>query len=562
MAVAYVGQGAAQLAFAASIALAKPTGLAVGDLMVSFVFGSSTSAPTVTLPSGWGTAVVSPWNPGDSGIGVFAYKIADAADVAASTFTFSSSNWGACFGFIGRYTGVNPTAPINSTGAAQVTNSGTTGNFPTMTTTVPNTLVVLAALYTYAATPSGSEFPNVGPAGTTREGNANQPAFSAAFQAVAFVQATAGATGAKTVPVNGTRTTALPFVGVTFAIAPATSTDFPVSWSPGSAAAAYGAAGTVRRNAAQSFAAGASYAEAVTATRGGALTLSASSDLSGLRTAAVLAATPLGASGGVGGSGGGSVASAGAFEATGALSGAPVRGALGTAALGAVGGLAGALQAGGLAVASLGALGGLGGSSSFSGGSAGALTVSGNLSGAVTAARSGAATLGGSAGLAFSSGGQLAASSLFASAALAGSARTAGLAGAGFLAASALDGAPTAGRGAAGSLGASAGLGALANVGKAATAALGATAAMVAQSGIGKTAAAFLGAAANLAPVTMVARGVSGLLGVVADFLGIGSGGGRVVVTPPCRTVYACAQNRVVVSQPQDRTVYARDCPR
>ena len=79
----------------AAIALPKPAGLAVGDLMVGLV-QKNLAGPTGvwTLPAGWTS--LEETDPGGAGPlnpkTLLAEKIADAGDVAASTFTFSHSD--------------------------------------------------------------------------------------------------------------------------------------------------------------------------------------------------------------------------------------------------------------------------------------------------------------------------------------------------------------------------------------------------------------------------------------------------------------------------------------
>ena len=75
---------------ASSVVITKPTGLAVGDLMVAFVgfMHTGSSGQSVSTPSGW----TSLQQVNENRV-VFAayYKVADSADVAASNFTFSFS---------------------------------------------------------------------------------------------------------------------------------------------------------------------------------------------------------------------------------------------------------------------------------------------------------------------------------------------------------------------------------------------------------------------------------------------------------------------------------------
>lgn len=75
-----------------SLAATKPSGLAVGDMMVCILIASEFSDITIvnaSTPTGWYAAgEADSGGGGDSIIAVFA-KVADSSDVAASTFTFS-----------------------------------------------------------------------------------------------------------------------------------------------------------------------------------------------------------------------------------------------------------------------------------------------------------------------------------------------------------------------------------------------------------------------------------------------------------------------------------------
>jgi hypothetical protein len=74
----------------------KPSGLAVGDLMVAGVYANvNSTSVTITPPAGWTEqeTVAGPASSPISRLSVFS-KTAEAADVAASNFTFTVSNPG------------------------------------------------------------------------------------------------------------------------------------------------------------------------------------------------------------------------------------------------------------------------------------------------------------------------------------------------------------------------------------------------------------------------------------------------------------------------------------
>lgn len=88
--------------------IAKPTGLAVGDLMICHI---NTGVAMSTVPAGWTNFLSA-----DSGKTLLYWKIADANDVAASGFTFQNSDGSGssyCNAIITRITGTNTTTPIN-----------------------------------------------------------------------------------------------------------------------------------------------------------------------------------------------------------------------------------------------------------------------------------------------------------------------------------------------------------------------------------------------------------------------------------------------------------------
>lgn len=81
--------------------ITKPTGLAVGDLLVAALSRGPIDGTSVTVPSGW-TSLVSGTNLGTHGI---LAKVADSSDVAASTFTFQDSSSNALSGVLYRISG-------------------------------------------------------------------------------------------------------------------------------------------------------------------------------------------------------------------------------------------------------------------------------------------------------------------------------------------------------------------------------------------------------------------------------------------------------------------------
>ena len=96
-----------------TITINKPTGLAVGDLMVAFVHKIDGDVGTCTL-TGW-TAIDSYDDTSATGDYMFSLsKIADSADVAASNFTFTLGETKSTGGAILRITGFNNINPVNT----------------------------------------------------------------------------------------------------------------------------------------------------------------------------------------------------------------------------------------------------------------------------------------------------------------------------------------------------------------------------------------------------------------------------------------------------------------
>lgn len=204
----------------------KPTGLAVGDLMVARMLVAGSASMTPTLPSGWAipSGASTTYAAAFAQQTYLAYRVADSGDVAATTFTFDTTGatqYGAQ-GIISRITGAHTTTPINGTPTNQSTTTGTTGTFPSVTTSVANALVLLSGGLAYGSSPapSGSEFPNVVPSGTTASTNTVDNVNFVYIGNAYYTQATAGATGTKTVAVRSLSSSAGILQAITVAISP------------------------------------------------------------------------------------------------------------------------------------------------------------------------------------------------------------------------------------------------------------------------------------------------------------------------------------------------------
>lgn len=119
-----------------TVTITKPSGLAVGDLMVS-VCGAEQNGVNINIPAGWGTVVTKAQTNGRCTI---SYKVADSSDVAASNFVFTSSI-GKILGIIYRITGADVTH-------IQSADSGSISGTPTHNPYSNPAVVIVAACAT------------------------------------------------------------------------------------------------------------------------------------------------------------------------------------------------------------------------------------------------------------------------------------------------------------------------------------------------------------------------------------------------------------------------------
>ena len=131
MAISLRSVGASPGANSSNCVITKPAGLAVGDFMLAHVVNKATSG-TITPPANW-TIVGAQSNTASSCSALF-YKFADAADVAASTFTFTLGTTGRNRGEMAAWLGVDTSNPIN-VADQQINAAGTSIAVPTPTVT-------------------------------------------------------------------------------------------------------------------------------------------------------------------------------------------------------------------------------------------------------------------------------------------------------------------------------------------------------------------------------------------------------------------------------------------
>lgn len=137
MAITVASSSTAYSASGTSLVITKPTGLAVGDLMLAQIRNDD-GGSGITLPSGW-TSLSSTFNPFNF---VYThYKYADSGDVAASNFTWTAANSTIMAGGILRITGASPLIGSVVLAGGQ-SNSATPSIATGITPTRANSLIV------------------------------------------------------------------------------------------------------------------------------------------------------------------------------------------------------------------------------------------------------------------------------------------------------------------------------------------------------------------------------------------------------------------------------------
>ena len=212
---------------ASTYSIAKPAGLAVGDLMIlsaGIEGGKSFTAPSAT--GAW-TEVIRTANSSNFFI-VVLRKIAVQADVNATSFSVGVGGGKYSIG-LSRITGHSATNPIAASGGA--TGSGTAVASPAITTTAANQLVL-----SFHGVKKSATFTPSGSFGTEIYDVAADPPSHAAYR---YVQAGAGSTGTKT----ATSSQSEQWVGIQVAIrSGATSPEITPGGSLSARTATYGTA--------------------------------------------------------------------------------------------------------------------------------------------------------------------------------------------------------------------------------------------------------------------------------------------------------------------------------
>lgn len=147
-----------------SLVLTKPTGLAVGDLLVEYQQTTDGSTTSFNTPAGWTLRGIVNMSDSLRGYGVYT-KVADSADVAASNFTFTTDV--VVDTYVGILLRVSNVAEIQAFDIKNNAPSSTTMSFTgTVTPKVVDSLLLLGvsawsgdgggAVSAYTSTPSRS----------------------------------------------------------------------------------------------------------------------------------------------------------------------------------------------------------------------------------------------------------------------------------------------------------------------------------------------------------------------------------------------------------------------
>jgi hypothetical protein len=125
----------------------KPTGVAVGDLLVAYSF---CTGDTTDLTVGGDFSNITSVVKG-TGLSFKAlYRIANAGDVSASSYTFSASeDQGKFFGFIYRISGFNASSPIDTSNSGIVTISATPSFNASITPTTAGNMLLMFGCSVY-----------------------------------------------------------------------------------------------------------------------------------------------------------------------------------------------------------------------------------------------------------------------------------------------------------------------------------------------------------------------------------------------------------------------------
>jgi hypothetical protein len=119
-----------------SLTISKPAGTVAGDLLVAAVATDGNNTSSLAPPAGWNVVHVADQG-GKVTFGVW-WKIAGASE--STSYTFSWSNSEQAYGWIMRFTGFDPSSPVNVTSNDAAASA--TPLSPSVVTTVANALIL------------------------------------------------------------------------------------------------------------------------------------------------------------------------------------------------------------------------------------------------------------------------------------------------------------------------------------------------------------------------------------------------------------------------------------
>ncbi len=192
MAIAYQSIGTVTYASGNTVTIPKPSGLAVGDLMVAMVHQKDVDTATCTL-AGWTAIDTMDLNITSGDFAWTLYKVADAADVLLTQFVFVLNRTAYVAGAIFRIDGQAASSQINAHAWAEHSSNTTSHTYAdTITPSVANCLLLIGVFNSGNVTNSGyaiatdnptwTEAFDVGSAGAARAfagAYANRPETSA-----------------------------------------------------------------------------------------------------------------------------------------------------------------------------------------------------------------------------------------------------------------------------------------------------------------------------------------------------------------------------------------------
>jgi len=130
-----------------SLVITKPTGLAVGDLLVACIYSYNTvgGADDINTPTNWELTQSSGGFPGADRHRTSTFiKVADSSDVAASNFTFTTTNSVRIAGLLMRVSGISAIDPYSVGGSDDHEDTANPAFVYAITPATNNTLLITA----------------------------------------------------------------------------------------------------------------------------------------------------------------------------------------------------------------------------------------------------------------------------------------------------------------------------------------------------------------------------------------------------------------------------------